>query len=210
MSTRVRSLVSFSGLKIQHCCELWCRLAATALIGPLAWEPPYAEGGGWPEKDKRQKKGGVNTEWIHYMAPFFFFMNMLYPLIGIAAESTAYSFKIAISDSSLSRDWTKPPHEWPPPPTPHLDKWIAIPKTLSLWINQITCFTSLELVQGEHVKTKSQPKHWTQPWKLGVRYDGDPKIVSEEKDDKHPTTLTFTFFWFILGFFAGGGDFLSF
>ena len=21
---------------------LWCRLAATALIGPLAWEPPYA------------------------------------------------------------------------------------------------------------------------------------------------------------------------
>ena len=23
---------------------LWCRLAATALIGPLAWEPPYAVG----------------------------------------------------------------------------------------------------------------------------------------------------------------------
>ena len=23
---------------------LWCRLAATALIGPLAWEPPYAMG----------------------------------------------------------------------------------------------------------------------------------------------------------------------
>ena len=22
--------------------ELWCRLAATALIRPLAWEPPYA------------------------------------------------------------------------------------------------------------------------------------------------------------------------
>ena len=21
---------------------LWCRLAATAVIGPLAWEPPYA------------------------------------------------------------------------------------------------------------------------------------------------------------------------
>ena len=21
---------------------LWCRLAATALIGPVAWEPPYA------------------------------------------------------------------------------------------------------------------------------------------------------------------------
>ena len=23
---------------------LWCRLAAAALIGPLAWEPPYAVG----------------------------------------------------------------------------------------------------------------------------------------------------------------------
>ena len=23
---------------------LWCRLAATSPIGPLAWEPPYAEG----------------------------------------------------------------------------------------------------------------------------------------------------------------------
>ena len=23
---------------------LWCRPAATALIGPLAWEPPYAVG----------------------------------------------------------------------------------------------------------------------------------------------------------------------
>ena len=23
---------------------LWCRLAAAALIGPLAWEPPYAPG----------------------------------------------------------------------------------------------------------------------------------------------------------------------
>ena len=23
---------------------LWCRPAATALIGPLAWEPPYAAG----------------------------------------------------------------------------------------------------------------------------------------------------------------------
>ena len=23
---------------------LWCRLPATALIRPLAWEPPYAEG----------------------------------------------------------------------------------------------------------------------------------------------------------------------
>ena len=33
----------------------WCRPAATALIEPLVWEPPYAMGGA-PEKAKREKK----------------------------------------------------------------------------------------------------------------------------------------------------------
>ena len=33
---------------------LWCRLAAMALIRPLAWEPPYAMGVAL-EKTKRQK-----------------------------------------------------------------------------------------------------------------------------------------------------------
>ena len=37
---------------------LWCRPAATALIRPLAWEPPYAEGGTL-EKANRQKKKKV-------------------------------------------------------------------------------------------------------------------------------------------------------
>ena len=32
---------------------LWCSLAATALIEPLSWEPPYAAGAAL----KRQKKG---------------------------------------------------------------------------------------------------------------------------------------------------------
>ena len=34
---------------------LWHRLAATALIRPLAWEPPYATGAAL-EKAKRQKQ----------------------------------------------------------------------------------------------------------------------------------------------------------
>ena len=34
---------------------LWCGPAATALIGPLAWEPPYATGEAL-EKTERQKK----------------------------------------------------------------------------------------------------------------------------------------------------------
>ena len=53
------SLASLSGLRIPRCLScgvghrhsfdpallcLWPRLAATPLIQPLAWEPPYAEG----------------------------------------------------------------------------------------------------------------------------------------------------------------------
>ena len=34
---------------------LWCRPAATALIQPLAWEPPYAAGSG-PRNGKKTKK----------------------------------------------------------------------------------------------------------------------------------------------------------
>ena len=59
MRLQVLSLALLSGLRIQRCHELWCRsqtksdlallwlwrrLAATAPISPLAWEPAYAEG----------------------------------------------------------------------------------------------------------------------------------------------------------------------
>ena len=36
---------------------LWHRLAATALIQPLAWEPPYAVGVALKSKNKQTKKG---------------------------------------------------------------------------------------------------------------------------------------------------------
>ena len=67
MRTRVRSLALLSGLRIQvatscgvdcrHSSDpallwLWRRLAATAPIRPLAWEPPYAVGAAL-EKAKR-------------------------------------------------------------------------------------------------------------------------------------------------------------
>jgi len=35
---------------------LWCRLAATALTGPLAWELPYATGGALKSKKQTNKK----------------------------------------------------------------------------------------------------------------------------------------------------------
>ena len=69
MRLRVRSLASLSGLMIWCCCELWCRSqthsywallllwcrpAAVTLIGPLAWEPPCAEGAALKRtKDKK-------------------------------------------------------------------------------------------------------------------------------------------------------------
>ena len=46
---QVQSLALLSGLRIWHCCELWCRLAAIALIQSLAWEPPCALGVPQPE-----------------------------------------------------------------------------------------------------------------------------------------------------------------
>ena len=35
---------------------LWRRLATTALIGLLAWEPPYATGAALKERPKKKKK----------------------------------------------------------------------------------------------------------------------------------------------------------
>ena len=48
------SLASFSGLRIQHCHELWHRPAATAPIQPLAWELPYAMGAALKSKKKKK------------------------------------------------------------------------------------------------------------------------------------------------------------
>ena len=70
MRLRAQSLALFSGLRIGHCHELWCRsqtqlgsgiavavaqAAATAPIRPLAWEPPNAAGAAL-EKAKNTKK----------------------------------------------------------------------------------------------------------------------------------------------------------
>ena len=36
---------------------LWCRLAAVAPVGPLAWEPPYATGMALKKPEKKIPKG---------------------------------------------------------------------------------------------------------------------------------------------------------
>ena len=49
-------MASLSGLRIQYCHELWCRLAATALIRPLAWDLPYAVGVALKSQKKKKEK----------------------------------------------------------------------------------------------------------------------------------------------------------
>ena len=50
MSPQLKALLS--ELRIQCCCELWCRPAAVAPLRPLAWEPPYAKGVALKRKKK--------------------------------------------------------------------------------------------------------------------------------------------------------------
>ena len=72
MRMQDQSLASLSGLRISgivlNCglghrrgldlalLWLWCRLAAVALIRPLAWEPPYAAGAALKSRRKEKKK----------------------------------------------------------------------------------------------------------------------------------------------------------
>ena len=62
---------------------LWCRLAATAPIRPLAWEPPYALGVAL-EKAKRQKKKKKKKKRKHI--PFQ------------AKEANMYKLRISLSN----------------------------------------------------------------------------------------------------------------
>ena len=99
MRLRVQSLALLSGLRIRRCRELWCRLqthlgldpvllwlwrrpVATALIGPLAWEPPYATGAAQemakrPKKKKRNQYQYYILENPKYLEDFNFFSSFL-------------------------------------------------------------------------------------------------------------------------------------
>ena len=62
-TNQVQFLALVSGLRIQRChgldlalLWLWCRLAAIAPTGPLAWEPPCATNVALRKRKKRHKK----------------------------------------------------------------------------------------------------------------------------------------------------------
>ena len=88
MRMRVQSLAWLSGLRFWRCRELWCMSAATALIGPLAWDPLCA----WvrPEKGKQIKSNQINIEkitliyWIiamKFKQSYVYWRNVLHVLI---------------------------------------------------------------------------------------------------------------------------------
>ena len=56
MRMQIQSLALLGGLRIQHYHEPWYRLAATAPIQPLAWEPPYAMGAVLKRQKTKQKQ----------------------------------------------------------------------------------------------------------------------------------------------------------
>ena len=67
MRMQVWFLGLLSGLRICCCCELWCRSVATALILPLAWEPPYSEGTVLKKQNKTKQNTSKEGETITFL-----------------------------------------------------------------------------------------------------------------------------------------------
>ena len=62
---------------------LWCRPAATALIHPLAWEPPYAEGAALKRQKGKNKQTNKQTNkscklFINLSCHFCIFSQSIY------------------------------------------------------------------------------------------------------------------------------------
>ena len=86
MRTQVRSLASFSGLRIQCFLEPRCRSqrqvgscackpTAAAQIRPLAWKPPCAAGVALESKNKPKK--GI-FQWFIFLIYFILYCNLKY------------------------------------------------------------------------------------------------------------------------------------
>ena len=64
--------------------RLLCRLAATALIGPLAWEPPDAVGGALKKPKKEKKKPFLDNQLSPGLSSLF--KNLLFWGVPIVAQ----------------------------------------------------------------------------------------------------------------------------
>ena len=129
MRFRVQSLALLGGLRIRRCLScgvgcrhgsdpnllwLWCRPVATALIGPLAWEPPYATGaalkGQKTKKEERKKeRNPISLFYFFVFLPFSWATLVAYGgsqargPIGAVATSLHQSHSNAGSEPSEPR-----------------------------------------------------------------------------------------------------------
>ena len=55
---------------------LWCRLAAVALIQPLAWEPPY-DAGAALKKIKERSRSSLVAQWVEDLALLLLWLGSL-------------------------------------------------------------------------------------------------------------------------------------
>ena len=79
---------------------LWCRLAAAAPIGPLAWEPPYAMGVVL-EKGKKKKDAKLVASDIWQESLLFFLFTRL-PPTPFSLCVSAYGHSLHLSDHWFS------------------------------------------------------------------------------------------------------------
>ena len=110
----VWSLVSLSGLRIQHCHEWWCRPAAVAPIWPLALELPYAAGVALKSKKKKERKKNPTKHpkptWFYIYSISITFSTSIglealsVPFISVACACMQCSFS-----SSIWREYTPAP-----------------------------------------------------------------------------------------------------
>jgi len=62
---------------------LWCRLAATALIRPLAWEPPYATGATLKSKTNKKKNLKEKNKSFSYSLLYFLYFQSRIPVSAL-------------------------------------------------------------------------------------------------------------------------------
>ena len=87
---------------------LWWRLVATAWIGPLAWEPPYAKGEALEmakRKIKIKKKTGRGMLFLSSLSLFLFpFVSLLFQWVSLLLflHFSSYHWRKSLSKNS----WT--------------------------------------------------------------------------------------------------------
>ena len=88
---------------------LWCRLAATALIRPLAWEPPYAVGVALKRKKKGYKFVFLGLHLWHMEVPRLGFeLEVQLPAYTIATAIPDLSYVCHLYHSSRKRQILNP------------------------------------------------------------------------------------------------------